>query len=76
MENSQIEEPDYGPDYGPDYYAALAELADELEFDEEFMGRSVDVDASAAVDTDLARHRLAIAPGFEAAFEHPDDVAF
>jgi len=70
MENSQIEE--------PDYYAALAELADELEFDDEFMGRSEDVgiDASAAVDADLARHRLAIVPGFEAAFEHPDDVAF
>ena len=71
MENSQIEE----PDYGPEYYAALAELADELKFDEEFMGRSVDVDASAAVDADLVR-RLAIVPGFEAAFEHPDDVAF
>ena len=70
MENSQIEE----PDYGPDYYAALAELADELEFDDEFMGRSEDVDASAAVDADLANRR--IAPGFEAAFEHPDDVAF
>ena len=69
MENGQIEE----PDYGPDYYAALAELADELEFDEEFMGRSLD--GSAAVDADLAR-RLASAPGFETAFEHPDDVAF